>query len=217
MTARLTLVHALSPLHAGTGQSVGAIDLPVARERPTGIPLVPASSIKGALRARSSDPQLTRDIFGPETTSASDHAGSVQFSDVHVVLFPVRSVAGTYAWVTSRYLLQRFARTALEAGIALPPLPQATRDDRYLHDRAIRSDDQRPGPAESGARRSRLRTDHRGRRASGTPRRLSVLRSDRRSFPQGSTTSRSGGRRCSPESAWSTTTSCRSSSTMPPR
>lgn len=123
MTARLTLVHAMSPLHAGTGQSVGAIDLPVARERPTGIPLVPASSIKGALRARSSDPQWTRDVFGPETTSASDHAGSVQFSDVHVVLFPVRSVAGTFAWVTSRYLLQRFARTAREAGLSLPALP----------------------------------------------------------------------------------------------
>lgn len=125
MTARLTLVHALSPLHAGTGQSVGAIDLPIARERPTGIPLVPASSIKGALRARSSDAQLTRDIFGPETTSASEHAGSVQFSDAHVLFFPVRSVSGTFAWVTSRYLLQRFARTAREVKVPLPPLPQA--------------------------------------------------------------------------------------------
>ena len=124
MTARLTLIHAMSPLHAGTGQSVGAIDLPVARERPTGIPLIPASSIKGALRARSSDPQWTRDIFGPETTSASDHSGSVQFSDVHVLLFPVRSVSGTFAWVTSRYLLQRFSRTAREAKVPLPPLPQ---------------------------------------------------------------------------------------------
>ena len=54
--------------------------------------------------------QMTRDVFGPETDQPSDHAGSVQFSDVHVVLFPVRSVAGTFAWVTSRYLLQRFAR-----------------------------------------------------------------------------------------------------------
>lgn len=123
MTARLTLIHAMSPLHAGTGQSVGAIDLPVARERPTGIPLIPASSIKGALRARSSDPQWTRDIFGPETTSASDHSGSVQFSDAHVLLFPVRSVSGTFAWVTSRYLLQRFARTARESEVSLPPLP----------------------------------------------------------------------------------------------
>ena len=56
MTTHLTLVHAMSPLHAGTGHSVGAIDLPIARERPTGIPLIPGSSLKGALRARSADP-----------------------------------------------------------------------------------------------------------------------------------------------------------------
>jgi CRISPR-associated protein Cmr4 len=128
MTTRLTLIHAMSPLHAGTGQSVGAIDLPIARERPTGIPLVPGSSIKGSLRARSTaagDTQITRDVFGPETAQASEHAGSVQFSDAHLLLLPVRSVRGTFAWATSRYLLQRFARTAKEAGVELKDLPQS--------------------------------------------------------------------------------------------
>jgi CRISPR-associated protein Cmr4 len=130
MTTRLTLVHALSPVHAGTGQSVGAIDLPIARERPTGIPLVPGSSIKGALRARSvargeSARQITRDVFGPETVESSEHAGSVQFSDVQLLLLPVRSVRGTFAWVTSRFLLQRFARNAHEAKIQLKNLPEA--------------------------------------------------------------------------------------------
>src|SRR6185503_12686922 len=72
MITRLTLIHAMSPLHPGTGQSVGAIDLPIARERPTGIPLIPGSSIKGALRARSRDTQWTRDVFGPETAGSSD-------------------------------------------------------------------------------------------------------------------------------------------------
>src|SRR5438270_6115937 len=117
METRLTLIHAMSPLHAGTGQSVGAIDLPIARERPTGIPLIPGSSIKGALRARSQgkDAQMTRDVFGPDTASSSDHSGSVQFSDAHLLLMPVRSVRGTFAWVTSPYLLQRFARVAKEA------------------------------------------------------------------------------------------------------
>jgi CRISPR-associated protein Cmr4 len=117
METRLTLIHAMSPLHAGTGQSVGAIDLPIARERPTGIPLIPGSSIKGALRARSQgkDTQMTRDVFGPDTASSSDHSGSVQFSDAHLLLMPVRSVRGTFAWVTSPYLLQRFARVAKEA------------------------------------------------------------------------------------------------------
>lgn len=126
MTTRLTLVHALSPVHAGTGQSVGAIDLPIARERPTGIPLVPGSSVKGALRARSAvagEPQITRDVFGPETAQSSEHAGSVQFSDVQLLLLPVRSVRGTFAWVTSRFLLQRFARNAQEARVNLGNLP----------------------------------------------------------------------------------------------
>lgn len=130
MTTRLVLVHALSPLHAGTGQSVGAIDLPIARERPTGIPLVPGSSIKGALRARSADRERehpadvsvpsTRVVFGPDTALASEHAGAVQLSDAQVILLPVRSLAGTFAWVTSPFLLGRFARDAHAAGIALP-------------------------------------------------------------------------------------------------
>jgi CRISPR-associated protein Cmr4 len=125
METRLTLIHAMSPLHAGTGQSVGAIDLPIARERPTGIPLIPGSSIKGALRARSlgRDAQWTRDVFGPETAASSDHAGSVQFSDAHLLLMPVRSIRGTFGWVTSLYLLQRFARGAREAGINFARLP----------------------------------------------------------------------------------------------
>ena len=125
MTTRLTLIHAMSPLHAGTGQSVGAIDLPIARERPTGIPLIPGSSIKGALRARSAgkDPQKTRDVFGPDTAASSEHSGSVQFSDAHLLLMPVRSIRGTFAWVTSPYLIRKFARGAREAGFDLADLP----------------------------------------------------------------------------------------------
>ena len=123
MTTRLTLIHAMSPLHAGTGQSVGAIDLPIARERPTGVPLIPGSSIKGALRARSKDAQMTRDVFGPDTAQSSEHSGSVQFSDAHILLLPVRSVRGTFAWVTSQYLMRRFAREAREAAFQLASLP----------------------------------------------------------------------------------------------
>lgn len=125
MTTHLTLVHAMSPLHAGTGHSVGAIDLPIARERPTGIPLIPGSSIKGALRARSADAQWTRDIFGPDTANSSDHSGSVQFSDTHLLLLPVRSVRGTFAWVTSPFLIRKFARGAREAGLDLARLPES--------------------------------------------------------------------------------------------
>lgn len=115
MKTHLYLIHVLSPLHAGTGQSVGAIDLPIARERPTGIPLVPGSSIKGAMRARYDRPDK-HTIFGPDTENAAEFAGAVQFSDAHLLLLPVRSIAGTFAWVTSPYLLQRFTRDAKEGG-----------------------------------------------------------------------------------------------------
>lgn len=109
MQAKLLLIHALSPLHAGTGQGVGVIDLPIARERATGIPFLPGSSIKGVLRDTCPDSKRLA-VFGPDTDHAEDHASSVQFTDARLLLLPVRSLAGTFAWVTSPLLLQRFKR-----------------------------------------------------------------------------------------------------------
>lgn len=134
MQTRLLFTHALSPLHAGTGQSVGAIDLAIARDRATDLPYCPGSSIKGSIRSRaargSQNGGLDRDrayaLFGPDTRNASDHAGAIAFGDANLLLLPVRSVAGTFAWVTSPFLLARFARDAREAGIDdLPALPAA--------------------------------------------------------------------------------------------
>lgn len=126
MNVRLLFLHALSPIHCGTGQAIGGIDLPIAREKPTNIPLVPGSGLKGTLRARAKpeDPMLVT-VFGPDTENAGEHAGSVQFSDANLVFLPVRSVCGTFAWVTSPYLLRRLMRDASEAGVKLGTgLPQ---------------------------------------------------------------------------------------------
>lgn len=111
MKARLLFVHALSPLHAGTGQGVGVIDLPIAREKATGIPYLPGSSLKGTLRDECPDQKRKR-IYGPDTNNASEHAGAAQFSDQRLLLLPIRSLKGTFAWVTSPYLLRRFVRDA---------------------------------------------------------------------------------------------------------
>ncbi|WP_437677257.1 type III-B CRISPR module RAMP protein Cmr4 [Sorangium sp. So ce131] len=123
-SVKLLLIHALSPVHCGTGHSVGGIDLPIAREKPTGIPLIPGSTLKGVLRsAASTDAGLHRAVFGPDTESASEHAGSVQLADAALLFLPVRSARGTFAWVTSPYILRRFGRDAREAGRAdlVPP------------------------------------------------------------------------------------------------
>lgn len=125
MRTRLTLVHAVSSLHAGIGQGAGVIDLPIAREKATGLPFLPGSSLKGALRTRC--PQEKRErIFGSEVTNMSTaQASPVIFSDQHMLLFPVRSMAGTFAWVTSPFVLQRFARDVSEVpqNQAIPSLP----------------------------------------------------------------------------------------------
>lgn len=128
MTAQLTFVHALSPLHAGIGQGAGVIDLPIAREKATGIPFLPGSSLKGALRALCEDGEMCKKIFGPTTAGGdanNDYASSIQFSDQRLLLLPVRSLAGTFAWVTSPYVLRRFMRDLQDIRLdTLPSLPQ---------------------------------------------------------------------------------------------
>ncbi|MGO0122922.1 type III-B CRISPR module RAMP protein Cmr4 [Desulfothermobacter acidiphilus] len=112
MEARLLFVHALSPLHPGVGQGAGAIDLPVAREKATGLPYLPGSSLKGVLRSECADVNTRKKVFGPDTTEAHEHAGAVQITDQRLLLFPVRSLKGTFAWVTSPFVLRRFLRDA---------------------------------------------------------------------------------------------------------
>lgn len=121
MSLRMLFIHALSPVHAGTGQSVGAIDLAIARDRATGVPVLPGTSIKGSLRAHAKsigkDKEFIWRIFGPDTANASEHAGCIAIADANLLLLPVRSIGGTFAWVTSPYLLARFARDCAEAKV----------------------------------------------------------------------------------------------------
>jgi CRISPR-associated protein Cmr4 len=126
MPSYLTFIHALSALHAGTGQGSGVIDLPIARERATGLPYLPGSSLKGSLRSNCNKTiQISNNrtasaeqIFGSEETDGlSASAGTIQFTDQRLLLLPVRSLAGTFAWVTSPYILYRLRRDLLDVQI----------------------------------------------------------------------------------------------------
>ncbi len=125
MNTRLIFVHALSPLHAGVGQGAGVIDLPIAREKSTGLPFLPGSSLKGTLRAHCSGKECVQ-VFGPDTVdiaSDSNYASSAQFSDQRLLLLPIRSLAGTFAWATSPYVLRRLVRDIIDEPITLPSEP----------------------------------------------------------------------------------------------
>ena len=100
VTALLGLL-AETSIHAGAGQSVGAIDLPIMREAHSDWPCIHGSAVKGALRARAEDRALDNVhlIFGPDTNNASDHAGALTVGDARLVLLPVRSLTGHFQWV----------------------------------------------------------------------------------------------------------------------
>src|SRR5690606_8903841 len=60
--------------------------------------------------------------FGPHAVheDPSEHAGALLVGDANLLLLPVRSLSGTFAWATSKLLLAKYARDAKEAGVALP-------------------------------------------------------------------------------------------------
>lgn len=96
-------------IHSGAGQNEGAIDLPVAREAATDYPFLPGSGLKGALRdyvRRHWNEERVDRCFGkPES-----NAGGVLVSDGRLLLLPVRSLSGTYKWLTCPHILERFRR-----------------------------------------------------------------------------------------------------------
>ncbi|MBP7569104.1 MAG: type III-B CRISPR module RAMP protein Cmr4 [Acidobacteria bacterium] len=123
MKTRPFLLHALSPLHAGTGHAADVIDLPTARYKATGIPFVPGSSLKGVLRdaRRASDREKTEAVFGPSDDPAA-HAGALVVGDARLLALPVRSFRGTFAWTTSPLLLTLAKRDLGEDNLSIPSI-----------------------------------------------------------------------------------------------
>ena len=111
-------LQAVTPLHSGTGRGLGYIDTPVAREKVTNWPYVPASSVKGVLRDYFEDNQTTKDLVKKAFGSSGDNnsAGALVFTDAKIVCLPVRSLYGTFAWCCSTVSLNRIKRDLDLAG-----------------------------------------------------------------------------------------------------
>jgi len=119
MKSFMFLIYCHSPLHAGTGQDMGKVDLPIQREKHTNYPCVFASSFKGALRDFCENEVKSNknckidvnEIFGAE--SASSSVGTAIFTDLKLLFFPVRSSRDTFKWVTTTKVLERFKKDKL--------------------------------------------------------------------------------------------------------
>lgn len=132
-----------TPIHAGSGSEVGIVDLPIQRERYTDFPKIESSGLKGCIREAfeftNKEIQLKNNkirpkdkikfkkdnaeketnyvslIFGPEGEEA--HAGALTITDARILLFPVKSLKGVFAWITCPMVLERFGKDLQMAGV----------------------------------------------------------------------------------------------------
>ncbi|GBE54826.1 RAMP superfamily protein [archaeon BMS3Bbin15] len=127
-----------TPLHAGSGTELGIVDMPIQRERHTDFPKVEASGLKGSIRSafdneteeitvgnKKVDGSNRKDTislaFGPEEGDA--HAGALGFTDARLLLFPVKSMKGVFAWITCPKVLDRLKRDLELARIKETDIP----------------------------------------------------------------------------------------------
>ena len=141
MKKMIMTLFARTPVHVGAGNSVGAVDSPIQRERHTKIPIIPGSSLKGVLadlwmedmekvnrgdnevwvRKIGSDAEM---LFGQEENKNEGRgasSGSLLIGEARVLAFPVRSAKGMFAWLTCPLALRRFARET-DATFEMPSL-----------------------------------------------------------------------------------------------
>lgn len=162
-----------TPLHAGSGNDIGIVDLPIQRERHTDFPKIEGSGLKGGIREvfeelvqiqngrasliKSDSTDRLKTIFndlldqewkiktkkngqeveevkkdkdgntlikfneaislsfGPE--QGDEHAGALGFTDARLLLFPVKSMKGVFAWVTCPKALERFKNDMKLCGV----------------------------------------------------------------------------------------------------
>ena len=136
MQKHLLTLYTRTPLHVGCGTSVDVVDLPIMRERITKFPVIPGSSLKGVLlqaarehfengtlaRSNNSLPAEAKLLFGAiekEGDTHNSNAGCVQIMEAKLLAFPVRSLAGCFAWITCPAVLERYKRDT-GASFAVP-------------------------------------------------------------------------------------------------
>ena len=144
MQPKLFHLHALSPLHCGTGQSAGVVDLPIARARATQLPIVPGSSLRGVLRQHVTDSNPTGTavdtLFGPRSIQSNQNAfaGALAVGDAHLLVLPVRCLAGVVSYVTSPFILRCYKRDLKRAGVSPPGgVPVTAPDEAKVTDSSV--------------------------------------------------------------------------------
>jgi CRISPR-associated protein Cmr4 len=109
MINNLVYLYLLSPLHTGGTTQEGNL-LGIARESHTELPYIPSSSIRGRLRAATPKEQQSM-LWGNTIEDGTNLTqGALWIGDASILWIPVPSLSHGVIWVSSRFLLRRWAR-----------------------------------------------------------------------------------------------------------
>ena len=108
-------IETISNLHVGSGEAnEGVIDNLIQRDAVTGLPIINASSLKGAIREhfKGMDDKKIEHIFGSEANDKQNRvAGAYRFFDARLLAIPARSNRAPYLMVISPMVLQDYLHT----------------------------------------------------------------------------------------------------------
>ncbi len=107
----------ITPLHAGVLGGDHIIDRPIHRDVHTQVPKISSNALKGALREHGVAQNADR-VFGTSENGdgRGGKSGQLNLTDARLLLFPVRSAVGGWAWVTCPSVLRKFREEAALAG-----------------------------------------------------------------------------------------------------
>ncbi|WP_032123139.1 type III-B CRISPR module RAMP protein Cmr4 [Clostridium amazonitimonense] len=117
---QIIYIKALTPIHAGAGQTLENVDMPIQRERHSNIPKIEGSTLKGSIKhslynkfkydnGELSDANLKDlyTIFGPEE-AGEDYASAIGFTDAKLLFFPIKSTTDIFKLITCPYVIKRW-------------------------------------------------------------------------------------------------------------
>ncbi|MBS5825350.1 MAG: type III-B CRISPR module RAMP protein Cmr4 [Clostridium argentinense] len=116
-------IKAISPIHAGSGQSLTSVDMPIQRESHSNIPKIEGSTLKGSIKhnvyhklgfnkenvekEKKQEYTTFEKAFGPEENGEKS-SSAIGITDAKLLLFPIRSATDIYKLITCPYVLKRW-------------------------------------------------------------------------------------------------------------
>lgn len=116
-------IKTISPIHAGSGQSLTSVDMPIQRESHSNIPKIEGSTLKGSIKhnvyhklgfnkenvekEKKQEYTTFEKVFGPEENGEKS-SSAIAITDAKLLLFPMRSATDIYKLITCPYVLKRW-------------------------------------------------------------------------------------------------------------